>query len=257
MGTDTTRRRRPLHRRRRRPPVGLLVGLSLVTVGCAVLATGVLTPQPRPEAAQPAPPSLDLQRAPESSPSPSPTPLLLRSVVEEVTDGSGDLEVVPGGGEPSGEGPVKRYLVEVEAGLPGSAEDFAAAVDAILADPRGWGGDGDMSFQRVDEGDVDFRVTLAAPETVDALCAPLQTNGEVSCTQGGRAIINQNRWVSGVGHFEGDLETYRVYVVNHEVGHALGHGHVFCTEPGAPAPVMQQQTFGLQGCERNGWVHPG
>ncbi|MBV2365515.1 DUF3152 domain-containing protein [Streptomonospora sp. NEAU-YY374] len=183
-------------------------------------------------------------------------PALLRSVEEEVTSGSGDLEVVPGQSEPAGEGPLTRYIVEVEKGLPGEPEDFAAAVEQILADERSWRGEDAMSVQRVDSGPVDFRVALAAPETVDRMCAPLQTLGRVSCTTGGRAIINQNRWVSGVEHFDGDLETYRVYVINHEVGHALGHGHVNCPGRGEPAPVMQQQTFGLQGCEPNGWVHP-
>ncbi|WP_435818523.1 DUF3152 domain-containing protein, partial [Amycolatopsis coloradensis] len=32
--------------------------------------------------------------------------------------------------------------------------------------------------------------------------------------------------------FEGDLLAYHRYAVNHEVGHALGHGHVGCPESG-------------------------
>ncbi|RCV51267.1 DUF3152 domain-containing protein, partial [Marinitenerispora sediminis] len=193
-------------------------------------------------------------RPPSPSPSAEP-PVLLRSVVEEVATADGELAVVEGESPVRGSGPLRRYLVEVEEGLPGDAGDFAAAVDEVLGDPRGWVGEG-MSVQRVDSGPVDFRVALAAPETVDTMCYPLRTDGEVSCTQGERAIINQNRWVSGVRHFDGDLETYRVYVVNHEVGHALGHGHVDCPGDGKPAPVMQQQTLSLQGCQPNGWPHP-
>lgn len=192
-----------------------------------------------------------------SSPDEEEPPVLRRSVVDEADSASGDMEVVEGESEASGDGPTMRYVVEVEKGLPGKPGDFADAVEIILADERSWGGDGELSFARVASRDeADFTVTLAAPETVDSLCAPLQTNGRVSCSTGQQAIINQNRWVSGVEHFNGDLETYRIYVVNHEVGHVLGHNHVDCPEPGEPAPIMQQQTFGLDGCEPNGWVNP-
>src|SRR5690606_1499158 len=141
--------------------------------------------------------------------------------------------------DPVGDGTVKRYTVAVEDGLPGEAEDFAAAVETVLDDERGWAAEG-MSFERVDDGPMDFQVVLAATATVDALCAPLRTNGYTSCTTGNRAVINQNRWVDAVEEFGDDLETYRIYVLNHEIGHALGHGHVSCPGAGDPAPGMPQ-----------------
>ena len=44
-----------------------------------------------------------------------------------------------------------------------------------------------------------------------------------------------------------DPATYRILAVNHEVGHALGHGHVGCQSTGGLAPVMMTQYFGLNG----------
>ena len=193
---------------------------------------------------------------PDASPSEEETPVLLRSVEDEVDTADGDIQVMKGEGEVMGEGSLTTFAVEVEKGLPGDDEDFVEAVELILGDPRSWGEEGDRSLQRVDGDDADIRVLLAAPDTVDRMCAPLNTNGFVSCANGNRAIINQNRWVAGVEDFEDDLETYRIYVINHEVGHTLGHGHVDCPGEGEVAPVMQQQTLGLQGCEANGWVDP-
>ena len=37
-------------------------------------------------------------------------------------------------------------------------------------------------------------------------------------------------------------------MVNHEVGHTFGHGHVGCPAGGEPAPVMMQQTEGVAPC---------
>lgn len=66
-------------------------------------------------------------------------------------------------------------------------------------------------------------------------------------------VINALRWARGIPDYRGHRDAYRRYVVNHEVGHALGLGHEICAGPGELAPVMQQQTYGLRGCLRNPW----
>ena len=157
----------------------------------------------------------------------------------------------------AGTGPLRTYVVEVEDGLPVEAAELARAVDATLADGRGWTARGDVALQRVGPEDApSFRVRLATPRTVDAHCAPLRTNGTYSCRQGAEVMINARRWFEGAAESGLSLADYRHYVISHEVGHALGHGHVDCPAPGAVAPVMMQQTKGLDGCSPNPWPHP-
>jgi hypothetical protein len=153
-----------------------------------------------------------------------------------------------------GSGTLRTYRVEVETGTGQSAPAFAAVVDATLANPASWAGQGKWSLQRV-AGDADFVIRLATPATVDKVCsgAGLDTRGYVSCRAGTYVMINLDRWTRAVPDYRGDVVLYRSYVINHEVGHQLGYGHQACPGPGALAPVMQQQTFGLDGCRPNGW----
>lgn len=166
---------------------------------------------------------------------------------------TGNLVVVPGATTPSSDGPIKTYIVEVEAGLGIDAACFADRVHQTLGDPRSWGGREGFAVQRVDVGEPSFRVTLASPATVDERCQPLVTAGIYSCWDAQRAMINVWRWETGSADYAGDLWAYQIYVINHEVGHGLKHGHVNCTGPGDLAPVMMQQTKGLDGCWQNGW----
>jgi len=188
--------------------------------------------------------------------SPAATRTPVASSHAPVSRPTGRLMVVPGTGPIHGSGPLRRFIVEVEAGLAIDPETFAATVERTLGDRRSWGRHGVMSFQRVSSGPVAFRVVLASPHTVDRHCAPLRTNGYLSCYIGGRSVVNVDRWQKGVPWYAQDLDTYRQYVINHEVGHALGHGHQECPGEGALAPVMQQQSKGMQGCRPNAWPYP-
>ncbi|MFC9974572.1 DUF3152 domain-containing protein [Spirillospora sp. NPDC127200] len=179
-------------------------------------------------------------------------------VVKSPVSASGRYAVVPGtAAAPAGRrGTTVRYMVEVERGLPFSAAQFAAEVHRVLNDPRSWGRGGTMRFVRVASGPVRFRVSLSSPALTDRLCLPLRTGGELSCRAGARSIINARRWGEGAVTYGRDLAAYREYVINHEVGHALGHGHQNCPGPGRRAPVMVQQTKSLYGCRTNPWPFP-
>ncbi len=189
-------------------------------------------------------------------PSPPPPPGVGDADLPVVTSGSGSFSVVPGGGRPSGSGPLRTYTVSVEGGLGVDVAAFAATVERTLADPRSWGAGGRLSFQRVDSGPVDVQVLLASPRTTDRLCRPLSTAGIYSCGNGTRAVLNSMRWLRGADAYTGHLAEYRQYVVNHEVGHTLGHGHAGCPAAGAAAPVMMQQTKGVGACSPSPWPFP-
>ncbi|AUH44841.1 DUF3152 domain-containing protein [Streptomyces sp. CMB-StM0423] len=180
--------------------------------------------------------------------------------------GSGKLTTVPGRDKAPGRGEVVTYRVDVEEGLPLDGELFAAAVHKTLNDERSWGGQGDRTFERVGRDDESvFVITLASPGTTDEWCAKsgLDTSDEdVSCDSAAteRVMINAFRWAQGSKTYGDDIHAYRQMLINHEVGHRLGHGHVGCEQDGALAPVMMQQTKYLSTdgatCKPNAWPYP-
>ena len=88
-------------------------------------------------------------------------------------------------------------------------------------------------------------------------------------------MLDEARWVRGAVPFDGDIGSYRQYMINHEVGHVIGYQqHQPCETDGALAPMMMQQTFGTanndiarldpegvvpmddKGCRFNPWPFP-
>ncbi len=167
--------------------------------------------------------------------------------------GSGRFSVAGvGPAAPDGSGRELTYSVEVEEGLPYSANDVAGFVDDVLSDGRGWTSVTTETFRRVSTGSK-FRIRLATPGTTDQLCRPLATGGRLSCRNGEMIVLNSWRWAHGANAYGSDLARYRTYLVNHEFGHALGNGHEACPGVGETSPVMSQQTKGLGGCRANPW----
>lgn len=167
--------------------------------------------------------------------------------------------VVPGTTGQVGRGTqrVFKYTVEVENGLDatmfGGDDAFAHMVDQTLANPKSWTHNPQFAFLRVDgsgRGKPDFQVSLVSPVTVREGCG-YEFRLETSCFnpvygqgQQARVFVNEARWVRGAVPFEGDIGSYRQYVINHEVGHAIGYvRHEPCDKQGALAPAMMQQTF--------------
>ncbi len=181
--------------------------------------------------------------------------------------GPGTFKAVPGFQKAPGKGRTVRYRIDVEDGLGLDQELFTTAVFKTLNDARSWAGKGEMTFERISTGDPQFVITLASPGTTGDWCrkSGLDTTiDNVSCDSAStdRVMINAFRWAQGSETFGPKaMLAYRQMLINHEVGHRLGHGHVSCRTPGALAPVMQQQTKSLDidgiKCRPNPWVHPG
>ncbi|GGV19811.1 hypothetical protein GCM10010293_15180 [Streptomyces griseoflavus] len=258
----SSRRRGRPHRRGRNLLVGLLVVAGLLGSAAFLLGGGRSdassgAPQQRSTHVTATPPPV---ATPPPTPTPTPSPSASRTEIDVPPAGSGRFVTAQGGGAAVGSGsrPV-RYVVKVETGLDISASQAANEIADILASRRGWTHDPDNAFQLVGAGSPhDLTIRIATPATADALCwAGIQqdTGGEYNCEVPGGVVVNLKRWVKGSPTFDGPIDEYRALIINHEMGHFLGHSHVTCGGAGQPAPVMMQQIKGLHGCVANAWPY--
>lgn len=145
------------------------------------------------------------------------------------------------------------FSVSSRGGIASDLGVFARTASRTFNDRRGWSLGGSLRFTHVRVGG-DFTLWLASPSAASDF-APACTV-EYSCRVGDDVIINEERWRQGSDTWP-NVREYRSYVLTHELGHWLGLGHVDCPGPGAPAPVMAQQSIALNGCVRNTWPLAG
>jgi hypothetical protein len=235
--------------------LGILVLMAGTGLYLALDADGTEKPQVVDEG-EPAVTTTAAASSPSDSPDPTP------EVANQVTtplyySGTGTWTYAEpvSAGVVGDSGTLLTYNVAVEDGLELDANEIGAFVYETLADSRSWTAGGAWRFEQVGEGaGADFTVYLASPEQRAILCASQNTT--VSCRNGDNVVINSARWIAGVEHWDGTLDSYRQYAVNHEVGHRLGHGHEVCPADGELSPVMAQQTYQLAGCVGNAWPYP-
>ena len=142
------------------------------------------------------------------------------------------------------------YHVETRGRITASVKEFARLAQESYDDPRGWRGAG-IAFRRVAKGGS-FTLVLAAASSVPGFSGGCSAT--YSCRVGRFVIINQTRWLQATPPWNaagGSLRDYRHLVVDHETGHWLGLAHAGCPRAGALAPVMMQQSKGLDGCRFN------
>ncbi|TDW17989.1 DUF3152 domain-containing protein [Kribbella kalugense] len=178
-------------------------------------------------------------------------------VISYPVAGTQSYAVLPGDPAVIGRaGKLMRFQVAIEGGITGiDRVAFARFVRTTYGGAEGWASRGQWRFQQVGPGtNPDFTLMLVTPQTRDVICGAAPDR-YTSCRIGNRVVLNVARWAHGVPNFGASLTTYRQYMVNHETGHRLGHGHELCPGPGQPAPVMQQQTLGLHGCTAYAWPY--
>lgn len=140
----------------------------------------------------------------------------------------------------------------------GDLTEFSDTVYSTLNDPRGWPRAGAV-FQEADGTDPNacsMTLTLAAADQMTSFST--ECSDEYSCRVGNDVVINVDRWnnaTEGWLNAGGTVERYRTMVINHEVGHRLGHldNELTCPAVNQPAPLMQQQSMDLLGCVPNEW----
>ncbi|NYI40748.1 DUF3152 domain-containing protein [Demequina lutea] len=197
---------------------------------------------------------------------------------------AGTISVVPGIGSPAaGAGDVRWVSIAVEDGVTINAAAFKAYVIATLNANRGWGTGHSVQFVATD-GVADYRIVLASPYTAKVLCpdphltkpagsfveasptpmptptptsspSPAVVDSPWSCAQDGVIVISSYNWTAGFPTYGTDYAGARAYILNHHMGHLLGHDDVECSGGRADVMVVQEVTL-PDGCKVNPWPNP-
>lgn len=157
------------------------------------------------------------------------------------------------------------YFVQVDKRIPpeeGSA--FKRTVERVLNDERGW----DQTFHRVQTMDQilskpkkkAFVIRLTLGDYLNKMYPDFSKDQLSVANMTDHTIdINYCRWTEQCPNQSGlPIDQYHEYVILHEVGHILGKEHptesqLEKLDETGEAPVMMQQTLGIQNFTPNSW----
>jgi hypothetical protein len=149
-----------------------------------------------------------------------------------------------------------RVRVQVQKGLKTTVPAFASDVMNVLCYEKSWVASGKVRYRYDPKGP--YVVKLLSPGATEERCQQLtglSVHHYYSCASRAHkeAVLNSDRWFGGSAYWPGTVAAYRRLLVNHEFGHVLGQHHRSCPGSRKLAPVMQQQSKGLNGCKANRW----
>ena len=235
----------------------LAVVALLATAACSPAETPRAEPTGAPTTASPTP-AKTKARTPSPKPTksrtatPTATPTRTAAAPDTAARLTRDACGAPGAAR------TVTFRIAVDAGLPSTAAEFGSIVRSIICDKRSWIGSGEVRFRYDPNGSM--LIGLRTPDNAERRCYALirlSVNRFYSCGTPQEVVINSDRWFKNSPYWPGPLEKYRQMLTNHEVGHGLLLHHTECPRDGAPAPVMMQQSKGMNlngnRCEPNPW----
>lgn len=149
------------------------------------------------------------------------------------------------------------YDISVDEGLGMDTKKLAEGISAVLNDKRSWASDGYSAHQMT--SGAQYHIFILSPAETDNRCSPGISQGYYSCTIGNSVFINSDRWFNGDESFiarGGTINEYRIYLLNRQMGLALGMEEAECKAVGELSPAMEAQTKSDSPCKANGWPYP-
>lgn len=146
---------------------------------------------------------------------------------------------------------ILNYSVYFDENLRLRRDPIIQKIILVLEDKRGWRRLGYNFRYSPSRSVVDFEIHFVEQSYIERVC---HFTG-LSCAdlRDNKIYINVNRWRRGSKRSLLDLDSYRTYVINHEIGHILGRGHNKPGRKGSKVSVMVQQTLGIGECKPNPW----
>lgn len=134
-------------------------------------------------------------------------------------------------------------------------------IHAVLNDARGWNSKGYYFKESDTPTNADIHMTFATPKKLKRRFSGSISDADRLSICVGRSTIyfNISNWNFGAKSSYKNIDDYRTYLINHEVGHCLGYDHPLHTDPvctpDSKTSVMFQQSRGIPApCNPWPWV---